>query len=76
MLDQKEVILIGLGDFGKSVSNNLIHMIEERRIQLGKIASSVILHTINFENSDVFKATDYFETILDTVKDSSAKKMG
>lgn len=76
MLDQKEIILIGLGEFGKCVSNNLIHMIEERRIQLGKIANTVVLHPINFDNSEVFKATDYFDTILDTVKDSSAKKMG
>ena len=76
MLDQKEVILVGLGDFGKCVSNNLVHMIEERRIQLGKIANSVVLHTVNFENTEIFKATDYFDTILDTVKDSSAKKMG
>lgn len=76
MLDQKEIILIGLGEFGKCVSNNLVHMIEERRIQLGKIANSVILHPINFDNTDVFKATDYFDTILETVKDSSAKKMG
>lgn len=76
MLDQKEVILVGLGEFGKCVSNNLIHMIEERRIQLGKIANTVILHTVNFDNTEVFKATDYFNTILDTVKDSSAKKMG
>lgn len=76
MLDQKEIILVGLGEFGKCVSNNLVHMIEERRIQLGKIANSVVLHTVNFENTEVFKATDYFDTILDTVKDSSAKKMG
>lgn len=76
MLEQKEVILIGLGEFGRNVSNNLVHMIEERKIQLGKIANSVVLHPINFENPDVFKATDYFDTILDTVADSSAKKMG
>ena len=76
MLDQKEVILVGLGEFGKCVSNILVHMIEERQVQLGKIANSVVLHTVNFENTDVFKATDYFDTILDTVKDSSAKKMG
>lgn len=74
MLEQKEVILIGLGEFGKNVSNNLVHMIEERRIQLGKIANSVVLHPVNFENPDVFKATDYFDTILDAVADSSAKK--
>jgi len=76
MLDQREVILVGLGEFGKSVSDNLVHMIEERRVQLGKAANSVILHTVNFENSDVFKSTDYLTTILDTVKDSAAKKMG
>lgn len=76
MVEQKEVILIGLGEFGRYVSNNLVHMIEERRIQLGKIANSVVLHTVNFDNSEIFKATDYFDTILETVKDSSAKKMG
>ena len=42
MLGQREVILVGLGKFGESVSNNLVHMIEERRVQLGKIANSVI----------------------------------
>lgn len=76
MLNQREVILIGLGEFGKCVSSNLIHMIEERRMQLGSIAKSVILHSVNFDNTDVFKSTDYFDTILDTVKDSYAKKMG
>lgn len=78
MLEQKEVILIGLGEFGKCVSNNLVNIIEERKSQLEKLklANSVILHSINFENSEVFKATDYFDAILETVKDSSAKKMG
>ncbi len=76
MLNQKEIILVGLGKFGKCVSDNLHQMIEERRVQLGKIADSVILHSVNFENSEIFKATDYFDAILETVKDSSAKKMG
>ena len=76
MLGQREVILVGLGKFGESVSNNLVHMIEERRVQLGKIANSVILHTINFADDLVFHSTDYMNEILETVKDSAAYKNG
>ena len=74
MLSQREVILVGLGKFGESVSNNLVHIIEERRVQLGKIANSVVLHTVNFESSDVFYSTEYMDRILETIKDSSARK--
>ena len=76
MLGQREVILIGLGKFGKSVSENLVHMIDERRIQLGKVANSVILHTVNFEGDDVFYSTDYMNEIVETIKDSQAYKNG
>ena len=76
MLGQREVILVGLGKFGESVSNNLVHMIEERRVQLGKIANSVILHTINFADDLVFHSTDYMNEILETVKESYAFKTG
>lgn len=74
MLSQREVILVGLGKFGESVSNNLVHIIEERRVQLGKIANSVVLHTVNFESRDVFYSTEYMDRILETIKDSSARK--
>ena len=60
MLGQREVILVGLGKFGESVSNNLLHMIEERSVQLGKIAKSVILHTVNFADDSVFHSTVFF----------------
>ena len=76
MLGQREIILVGLGKFGETVSNNLVHMIDERKIQLGKIANSVILHTINFADDSVFHSTDYMNEILETVKDSSAYKNG
>lgn len=76
MLGQREVILVGLGKFGESVSNNLVHMIEERHVQLGKIANSVILHTINFADDLVFHSTEYMNKILETVKDSAAYKNG
>lgn len=76
MLGQRDVILIGLGKFGASVSNNLLHMIEERSVQLGKIANSVILHTVNFANDEVFHSTDYMSCILDTIGDSQAYKTG
>ena len=76
MLGQREVILIGLGKFGKSVSENLVHMIDERRIQLGKVANSVILHTVNFEGDDVFYSTDYMNEIVETIKESTAYKNG
>lgn len=76
MLGQREVILVGLGKFGESVSNNLVHMIEERRVQLGKIANSVILHTVNFADDSVFHSTEYMNEIVETVKDSSAFKNG
>lgn len=76
MLGQREIILVGLGKFGKTVSNNLAHMIEERRVQLGKIANSVILHTINFADDTVFHSTNYMNEISETVKDSSAYKNG
>lgn len=74
MLGQREVILVGLGKFGESVSNNLVHMIEERHVQLGKIANSVILHTVNFADDSVFHSTEYMNEILETVKDSAARK--
>ena len=76
MLGQREVIIVGLGKFGESVSNNLVHMIEERRVQLGKIANSVILHTVNFADDSVFHSTEYMNEILETVKDSAAYKNG
>lgn len=76
MLGQREVILVGLGKFGKTVSNNLVQMTEERRIQLGKIANTVILHTVNFKDDAVFYPTDYLNAILETVKDSKAYKNG
>lgn len=74
MLSQQEVILVGLGKFGESVSNNLVHIIEERRVHLGKIANSVVLHTVNFESGDIFYSTEYMDRILETIKDSSARK--
>ena len=76
MLGQREVILVGLGKFGETVSNNLVHMIDERKVQLGKIANSVILHTINFADDKVFNSTDYMNEILETVKESYAFKTG
>lgn len=76
MLGQREVILVGLGKFGKTVSNNLVQMTEERRIQLGKIANTVILHTVNFKDDAVFHSTDYLKAILDTVENSHAYKNG
>lgn len=76
MLGQREIILVGLGKFGETVSNNLVHMIDERKIQLGKIANSVILHTINFSDDAVFHSTNYMNEISETVKDSSAYKNG
>ena len=76
MLGQREVILVGLGKFGKTVSNNLVQMIEERRIQLGKIANTVILHTVNFKDDAVFHSTDYLNAIFETVKNSHAYKNG
>lgn len=76
MLNQREVILIGLGNFGSAVLNNLSQIIGERKIQLGRLADSVVLHTINFKNTDLFYATDYMNTILETVKDSYAYKNG
>lgn len=76
MLGQREVILVGLGKFGKTVSNNLVQMIEERRIQLGKIANTVILHTVNFKDDTVFHSTDYLKAILDMVENSHAYKNG
>ncbi|WP_022930863.1 hypothetical protein [Treponema bryantii] len=76
MLGQREVILVGLGKFGETVSNNLVHMIDERKVQLGKIANSVILHTINFADDSVFHSTNYMNEILETVKESYAFKTG
>ena len=76
MLGQREVIIIGLGKFGKTVSNNLAHMIEERRIQLGKIANSVIPHYIDFEGDEVFHSTDYENKILESIECSQAYKNG
>lgn len=76
MLGQQEVILVGLGKFGKTVSNNLVQMIEERRIQLGKIANAVILHTVNFKDDAVFYPADYLNAIFETVKNSKAYKNG
>ena len=76
MLGQREVILVGLGEFGKTVSNNLVQIIDERRIQLGKIANLVTLHTVDFKDDLVFHSTDYINTILETVKDSQAYKNG
>lgn len=76
MLGQREIILVGLGKFGESVSNNIVQMIEERRVQLGKIANSVILHIVNFADDSVFHSTEYMNEILETVKDSTAYKNG
>ncbi len=76
MLGQREVILVGLGEFGKTVSNNLIQIIEERRIQLGKIANTVILHAVDFKDDAVFHSTDYMDTILKTVENSQSYKNG
>ena len=76
MLGQREVILVGLGEFGKAVSTDLVQTIEERRIQLGKIANSVILHTVAFKDDAVFHSTDYMNAILETVEDSQAYKNG
>lgn len=76
MLGQREVIIVGLGEFGKTVSTNLTQMIDERRIQLGKIANSVVLHTVTFKNDAVFHSSDYMDAILETIKDSQAYKNG
>lgn len=76
MLGQREVILIGLGKFGKAVSDSLTQMIDERKIQLGKIANSVVLYSINFQDDSVFHSTDYMNEILEKVKNSSARKNG
>lgn len=76
MLGQREVILVGLGKFGKSVSETLKNMIEERRVQLGKNASSVILYTVNFSDDNIFHSSEYMNEILEAVKDSSARKNG
>lgn len=71
-----EVILIGLGKFGKTVSNNLNQRIEERKIQLGDLANNMNLHTIIFSAETVFHSTDYMNEIVEKVKDSDAFQKG
>lgn len=76
MSGKQEVILVGLGEFGKSVSEKLVQVIEERKIQLGKIANQIILHVVNFDNASVFHSANYMNAIMETVKDSQAYKNG
>ena len=76
MAAQHDVVLVGLGDFGKTVSDTLAQMIEERRIQLGKMIDSVNLHTVNYAADSVFHSTDYMNAIVEEVKETQAFKKG
>lgn len=76
MKNQQKVILVGLGKFGKNVSDNLLQMIEERKIQLGEIASSVLLYPVNFDDEKVFHSSVYLRKFIGAVENSSAYKNG
>lgn len=76
MINKREVILIALGQFGKTVSEYLENIIEERHTQLGNLADSVVLHPVIFEDNEKFMSSDNLRKIRNSVKDSKAEQMG
>ena len=74
-IEERDVILIGLGDFGSKTINLFKNFLDERRHQIKpEILKKTNVYPIEFQTKGPFSYTYLSERIDDLVKDSQAKK--
>ena len=68
-----EVILIGLGSFGKKVVDLFTDLMDERKYLLTSEQKQVVVHPISFQVNQPFNYGKLYSEISDLVKDSDAR---
>ncbi len=72
---ERDVILIGLGDFGKKTIDLFNSFLDERKHQIKpEVLKKINVYTINFPTNGPFNYSYLSERIDELVKDSQAKK--
>ncbi len=71
----KEYVLIGLGNFGRTVIDVFNSLMEERKMQLPlELKNKVVTYTLDFPLNTTPSFFEVSNRILDEIKDSQAKK--